>query len=75
MVVLPLEVLVDSEEVVEEVRIMVLREEVEDIQAEVQEPIKNKQEVVEALSAMGVRPLEARVMELTEEIPKMNMDM
>ena len=74
MVVLPLEVLVDSEEVVEEVRIMVLREEVEDIQAEVQEPIKNKREVVEVLSAMVVRLLKAHAMELTEEIQKMDMD-
>ena len=63
MVVQPLEVLVDLEEVVEGVRTMVLREEAEDIPAEVQEPNINRQEVVEALTAMGLRPLEARVME------------
>ena len=74
MVVLPLEVLVDSEEVVEGVRIMVLREEVEDIQEEVPDPMTNKEEVVEALTAMVVRQLEGRVMEWTEETQIMIMD-
>ena len=74
MVVQPLGGLVDSEEVVEVVRIMELREEAEVIQEEVQEPIHSKQGVVEALTAMGVKQLEARVMELPEEIQKMNMD-
>ena len=69
-----LEVSVDSEVVVAVVRITELREGVGDIQVEVLELMQNKQEEVEALTAMAVKPLEARAMELTEEIQKMNMD-